>query len=129
MAKQYKFPELNIPRGGLTIDHLINFYKLIPRSMWTTNIQIDSAGRRCAYGMFHDSDATMWDFDWNKYEERTQPVRELMVRNGFRDNVLVIVNNNGHLDYFTSPRLYQQKTPKGRVLAFLKDVKAGKFKN
>ena len=90
-----------------TIDDYIAFYESIPEDKWTTGDFVDGFGRCCALGHLgfregHADDSTL---SHSVFFYRLHRVSLPMVNDGFVEP-------------------YKQPTPKQRVLAYLRDLKA-----
>jgi len=83
-----------------TIDDYIAFYEAIPEDKWTTGDFVDGFGRCCALGHLGFRNCTETP---TNHSEFFVPLP--MVNDGFAEN-------------------YKQPTPKQRVLAYLRDLKA-----
>ena len=93
------------------VDYFITKFEAIPEELWMIEyfeeVQKDGRITRCALGHCGASDAN--------YSEEAKTLNLLL-------NYLVAGINDGANDR------YQQPTPKQRILAALRDVKAGTFK-
>jgi hypothetical protein len=115
------------------VDYFINFFKAIPEDKWCINFFEDEYGRRCANGHLGAGRSILYSI--LKATEGTAAIAALFrplhvtcngrspivdSRTDYSDKLAEINNGNS--------AEYQQPTPKQRVLAALRDVKALQLK-
>jgi hypothetical protein len=95
------------------VDYFINKFEAIPEEKWIT-LAFGSAGAHCALGHC--------GCDEDENGTRLHTIESAALENLFLQNVKVSVMN---VNDYTGPdfRLYQQPTPKQRILAALYDIK------
>lgn len=97
------------------VDYFLKKFEAIPEDKWTTGIQQNKFGQRCALGHcrpLHDS----------KIGNEHLTLEAKALKNLFIDSIngpelAVVMINNGN------NKQYQQPTPKQRILAALYDIK------
>lgn len=100
------------------VDFFIRKFEAIPDEQWTVYAQMDSAGRRCALGHCQPIDVLMRN---GELCAEAQTLQNLF-RASFGMPVSAI--NNAPSRCFEYVHDYEQPTPKARVLAALRDIKA-----
>lgn len=92
-----------------TIDHFIKKFEAIPEENWTTGKFINASGQKCALGHCMVDDKLL--------SPEFHALREIFCSDKFVIGTNIGDINDGNDD------LFQQSTPKQRVLAALNDVK------
>jgi hypothetical protein len=99
------------------VDYYIDKFTKIPRNQWTIHKVVDEdTGQKCALGHCGGNPNT---FFWRQPKEFIDLVKVFGSISQF-DRLDKVGNINDGID----PR-YKQKTPKGRILAALRDIKNG----
>lgn len=106
-------------------NEFINHFAAIPESKWNSGFQYKGDGTCCALGHLNYSYSRFVSRTWKTSEKQMQ-LRVLFIDCGIPQikpsdgpaggNLVAQINNGDH-------HLYQQETPKQRILAALEDVK------
>jgi hypothetical protein len=94
------------------IDYFINKFEAIPEDRWTTGNYENAQGQFCALGFCGENE-----------DNKTEESIALCEFTGFADYSIVNINDEDN----GTQSLKLGKTPKERILNFLKQKKAGKL--
>lgn len=123
----------NIILMEYTVDYFINFFEVIPEHMWCAGSFLDLRGRSCGNGhlgvRLKDNSVS---FAMTEASLAITPIfNALRVTDDgfheFRDHLIGYSDKLAHINNGQTHE-YQQATPKQRVLAALRDVKAMQLK-